>query len=158
MISLYVPGTTSQVNAAHSKLKDELAQLSNIKQKETAKLAGSGLKSILGQVKQAKFPKNGLAFFAGYDAGGKMQCTIVEPLQPIQTLFFRSWKHFILDKLERQLQLGPVVGVAVYDTKSLVLGEIQGNRRDMLLKQTYQVQNKHRRGGQSAPRFQHQRV
>jgi peptide subunit release factor 1 (eRF1) len=28
----------------------------------------------------------------------------------------------------------------------------------LLLKQTYQVQNKHRRGGQSAPRFQRQRV
>jgi len=159
LISLYVPGSSAQINEATNKLTVETSQATNIKSKQTSKTVQRALRMLHGQIKtlRNKFPKTGLAFFAGVSPEGKFECVVVEPLETIRSLYICD-KQFVLDPLLKQLETGPRIGVAVFDTANLILGEIQNGREKKISSKTFMVPKKQGKGGQSAPRFQRQRV
>jgi peptide chain release factor subunit 1 len=157
LISLYIPGTTAQINLALENIKHELSVTSNIKSKETGKCVKSALLKLKNRIRETKFPKTGLAFFCGVDPEGKTECEVVVPPAPVRPLY-KCEKFFILNQLEKMLDQGPLVGVVLFDGTSLVLGEVQDSRKTVFSNKTVHVPNKHRRGGQSANRYARQRV
>lgn len=157
LISLYVPGTQGQVNVASETIKQELSLAANIKSKETRKAVKDALTKIQNAFRNASFPVNGLVFFAGTSPAGKMECRVVKPPQPV-VFSYRCDKQFIVHVLEAMLIQGPLIGVALFDGKSLVVGECQDARRTIFCKDSVRVPKKHGRGGQSANRFARQRV
>lgn len=159
LISLYVPGSVAQINEASKQMTVETSQASNIKSKSTSKTVQKALKMLQGQVKnwRNKFPDTGLVFFTGENPDGKMECIVVKPVVTIQKLY-KCDKEFVLVPLEEQLETGPTIGVAVFDTTNLIIGEIDNKRANITCSKTNWVPKKHAKGGQSAPRFQRQRV
>lgn len=157
LISLYVPGTQSQVNLALNNIKHELSVVSNVKSKETRRAVQDALKKLQNKLRTSKFPEQGLAFFAGMDPEGKSECVVVVPPNPVR-YFYKCEKNFIVKPLKNMLVQGPLVGVALFDGKSFVVGECQDSRRTIFSKNAVFVPKKHGRGGQSANRFARQRV
>jgi peptide chain release factor subunit 1 len=158
LVSLYVPGTTAQINLALTNLKQELSVIGNVKSAQTRKSVKSALLKLQNKIGETKFPKNGLAFFCGEDnSTSKIECVVVEPPNPLQSRY-KCEKFFLLHPLERMLVKGQLVGVVLFDGQSFVLGEVQDSRRDVFSQKSITVPNKHRRGGQSAARFGRLRV
>lgn len=160
MISVYIPSGHHQINDMLSKLKSEMSDASSIKSKSTSKAVKQALKILIKQIQSKRngFPSTGLAFFAGKSAKGKVDCIVVEPIGAVRKLY-RCDKRFYLNPLDAQLCSDkPAIGVVVFDTANLVLGEIKGEAAKILFSKTFRVPKRHKKGGQSAPRFQRQRI
>lgn len=114
---------------------------------------------------QNKHPQNGLIVFCGLattDTGeasskGERQVTIdLEPLQPIGSFIYRCNNHFHVEPLKKLVidENEKRYGFIIVNGHGTLFGVLQGNNTSILQEFQVDLPNKHRRGGQSARRFQ----
>ena len=157
LITLYIP-PDKQIYDVTNQLKDEFGQCANIKSKQTRTNVQSAISSILSHLKYYKRPpEKGIAVFCGtvklYGDRTDLQCTIIEPPEPLNLYMYRCSSNFELDPLRQMLDEKIVYGLLVLDRREAYWGFLRGNRIEPMGGATSTVPGKQRKGGQSAARF-----
>jgi len=158
LISVYVP-PTKQISDVSNYLREEFSQASNIKSQGTRKNVQGAIQSILARLKYFKSPPaNGVVFFVGETASvgdqTKMIQYVLEPPDPITTFLYRCDSEFYLEPLQDMLLDKKVYGLIVVDRSEATLGVLRGKRIIVIRNFDSLVPSKHRKGGQSAQRFE----
>jgi peptide chain release factor subunit 1 len=158
LISIYIP-PDKQIHDVTAQLRDEFGQCANIKSKQTRTNVQSAISSILSRLKYYKNPPpNGMAIFCGtIELGGDrsdLQCTVVDPPEPLNLYMYRCSSNFELEPLREMLEEKSVYGLLVLDRREAFWGFLRGNRIDPIAGVTSTVPGKQRKGGQSSARFQ----
>jgi peptide chain release factor subunit 1 len=157
LITLYIP-PDKQIYDVTNQLKDEFGQCANIKSKQTRTNVQSAISSILSRLKYYKRPPaKGLAVFCGtiklFGDRTDLQCTIIEPPEPLNLYMYRCSSNFELEPLKQMLEEKYVYGLLVLDRREAYWGFLRGNRIEPIGGATSTVPGKMRKGGQSAARF-----
>ncbi|WAC05411.1 MAG: peptide chain release factor aRF-1 [Methanoregula sp.] len=157
LITLYIP-PDKQIYDVTGQLKDEFGQCANIKSKQTRTNVQSAISSILSRLKYYKKPpEHGMAVFCGtvqlYGDRTDLQCTIIEPPEPLNLYMYRCSSKFELEPLKQMLEEKAVYGLLVLDRREAYWGFLRGNRIEPMGGATSTVPGKQRKGGQSAARF-----
>jgi len=157
LITLYIP-PDKQIYDVTNQLKDEFGQCANIKSKQTRTNVQSAISSILSRLKYYKRPPvNGMAVFCGtvqlYGDRTDLQCTIIEPPEPLNLYMYRCSSKFELEPLQQMLEEKNIYGLLVLDRREAYWGFLRGNRIEPMGGSTSTVPGKMRKGGQSAARF-----
>jgi len=157
LITLYIP-PDKQIYDVTNQLKDEFGQCANIKSKQTRTNVQSAISSILARLKYYKRPPgHGMAVFCGtvqlYGDRTDLQCTIIEPPEPLNLYMYRCSSKFELEPLRQMLEEKFVYGLLVLDRRESYWGFLRGNRIEPMGGATSTVPGKQRKGGQSAARF-----
>lgn len=119
----------------------------------------AAIKSVQQRLKLFKNPKNGLAVYCGLaqidDGKEKLVSVHFEPPRPI-TYLYRCDDHFHVENLRKFMteEGEDPYGFIVVDGYGVLFGKLQGTTRDILRSFSVDLPNKHRRGGQSALRFE----
>ncbi|MGB8820724.1 MAG: peptide chain release factor aRF-1, partial [Methanoregula sp.] len=155
--TLYIP-PDKQIYDVTGQLKDEFGQCANIKSKQTRTNVQSAISSILSRLKYYKRPPaKGMAVFCGtvklYGDRTDLQCTIIEPPEPLNLYMYRCSSKFELEPLKQMLEEKYVYGLLVLDRREAYWGFLRGNRIEPIGGSTSTVPGKMRKGGQSAARF-----
>jgi peptide chain release factor subunit 1 len=158
LITIYIP-PDKQIYDVTAQLRDEFGQCSNIKSKQTRTNVQSAISSILSRLRYYKHPpKNGLGIFCGTILMGgdksDLQCTIIEPPEPLNLYMYRCSSNFELEPLREMLEEKAVYGLLVLDRREAYWGFLRGNRIEPVGGVTSTVPGKQRKGGQSSARFQ----
>ncbi|MDI6718724.1 MAG: peptide chain release factor aRF-1 [Methanomicrobiales archaeon] len=162
LITLYIP-PDKQISDVTAQLRDEYGQCSNIKSKQTRTNVQSALSSILARLKYYKRPpEHGMAVFCGTILLGgdrsDLECTIIEPPEPLNLYMYRCSSKFELEPLKQMLEEKAVYGLIVIDRREAYIGFLRGNRIEPVSGVTSTVPGKQRKGGQSSVRFQRLRL
>lgn len=162
LITIYIP-PDKQIFDVTAQLRDEFGQCANIKSKQTRTNVQSAISSILSRLKYYnRPPENGMAIFCGsIKLGGDrttLDCTIIEPPEPVGLYMYRCSSHFELEPLMAMLEEKVVYGLIVIDRREAYIGFLRGNRIEPMSGVTSTVPGKQRKGGQSAMRFQRLRL
>jgi peptide chain release factor subunit 1 len=158
LISLYIP-PDKQIYDVTAQLRDEFGQCANIKSKQTRTNVQSAISSILSRLKYYKRPPDhGMAVFCGTVLLGgdrtDLDCTIIEPPEPLNLYMYRCSSNFELEPLRQMLEEKNVYGLLVLDRREAYWGFLRGNRIEPIGGATSTVPGKQRKGGQSSARFQ----
>lgn len=158
LVSLYIPYNT-QIHEVTSHLRDEFSQASNIKSRITRLNVQSVIKSLLSWLKTInKIPTNGIVIFCGaIDIGANktdVQMFIVDPIEPIKTYKYHCDSSFFTTPLETMFTDKKTYGLIVLDLNEATIGTLKGNSIDVIEYISSMVPKKHKKGGQSAHRFQ----
>lgn len=158
LITLYIP-PDKQIYDVTGQLKDEYGQCANIKSKQTRTNVQSAISSILSRLKYYKKPpEHGMAIFCGtiqlYGDRTDLQCTIIEPPEPLNLYMYRCSSKFELEPLKQMLEEKSVYGLLVLDRREAFWGFLRGNRIEPIGGTNSTVPGKQRKGGQSSARFQ----
>jgi peptide chain release factor subunit 1 len=158
LITVYIP-PDRQIHDVTAKLRDEFGQCANIKSKQTRTAVESAISSILARLKYYKRPPpNGMAVFCGTVLRGKsdksdLECTIIEPPEPLNLYMYRCSSKFELDPLRSMLTEKQVYGLIVLDRREAYWGFLRGDRIEPVGGANSTVPGKQRKGGQSSVRF-----
>ncbi|MEI6840038.1 MAG: peptide chain release factor aRF-1 [Methanomicrobiales archaeon] len=157
LITIYIP-PDKQIYDVTNQLKDEFGQCANIKSKQTKLNVQSAISSILSRLKYYKRPPaNGLAVLCGTILLGgdrsDLECTIIEPPEPLHLYMYRCSSQFELEPLRQMLEEKSVYGLLVLDRREAYWGFLRGNHIEPIGGVTSTVPGKQRKGGQSAARF-----
>ncbi len=157
LISVYI-SEGYDVNSVQKQLEAEKATAKNIKSPATRKNVIDALEKIVRYLKSLKeTPENGLAIFAGNvsktEGQQDLQLWEIEPQKPLNTRLYRCDKEFVLEPLEKMLEVDEVFGLLVLDRKEATIGLLEGKRIDILHNMTSGIPSKVRAGGQSSQRF-----
>lgn len=158
LISIYIP-PDKQIHDVTAQLRDEFGQCANIKSKQTRTNVQSAISSILSRLRYYKnAPQNGMAVFCGtIQLGGDrtdLECTIIEPPEPLNLYMYRCSSNFELEPLREMLEEKNIYGLLVLDRREAYWGFLRGNRIEPIGGVTSTVPGKQRKGGQSSVRFQ----
>jgi peptide chain release factor subunit 1 len=158
LITLYIP-PDKQIYDVTGQLKDEYGQCANIKSKQTRTNVQSAISSILSRLRYYKRPpEKGMAVFCGtirtYGDRTDLQCTVLEPPEPLNLYMYRCSSKFELEPLRQMLEEKIIYGLLVLDRREAYWGFLRGNRIEPIGGVTSTVPGKQRKGGQSSARFQ----
>jgi len=155
LISLYIP-PNRRISDVMNHLRDEYAQSSNIKSKQTRKNVLSAIESIMARLRYFKEPPpNGMVFFVGMvGEPPKLVAEIVEPPMPINIYLYRCDSQFYTEPLEKMLEEKDVYGLLLIDRRECTIGFLIGSRIELAAYLTSRVPGKHKKGGQSQRRFE----
>lgn len=158
LISLYIP-PDKQIHDVVAQLRDEFGQCANIKSKQTRTNVQSAISSILARLKYYRTPPpSGMAIFCGtiqlQGDRTDLECTIIEPPEPLNLYMYRCSSVFELEPLQQMLEEKNVYGLLVLDRREAYWGFLRGNRIEPVGGVTSTVPGKQRKGGQSSVRFQ----
>lgn len=156
-ITVYIPAGYD-VNSVQKQLEAERSTAKNIKSTATRKNVIDALDKIVRYLKDYKAtPKNGLAVFCGNiskeEGNSDLQLWEIEPPLPLKSRLYRCDKEFVLEDLEKMLEVEEVFGLVVMDRKEATIGLLEGKRIELLQKMTSGIPSKIRAGGQSSQRF-----
>ena len=157
LISVYIPAGYD-VNSVQRQLEAEKSTAKNIKSTATRKNVGDALDKIVRHLKTLKkTPENGLALFCGnvskIEGQGDLQLWDIEPPMPLKDRLYRCDKEFVLEPLQKIIEISEVFGLLVMDRKEATIGLLEGKRIEVLQKMTSGIPSKVRAGGQSSQRF-----
>ncbi|HUK37949.1 MAG TPA: peptide chain release factor aRF-1 [Methanomicrobiales archaeon] len=158
LITLYIP-PDKQIHDVTAQLRDEFGQCSNIKSKQTRTNVQSAISSVLARLKYYRRPPpNGMAVFCGtvqrtQGDRSDLECTVIEPPEPLTLSMYRCSSKFELDPLRNMLTEKQVYGLIVLDRREAYWGFLRGDRIEPLSGATSTVPGKQRKGGQSSVRF-----
>ncbi|HUU75322.1 MAG TPA: peptide chain release factor aRF-1 [Methanoregulaceae archaeon] len=158
LISIYIP-PDKQIHDVTAQLRDEFGQCANIKSKQTRTNVQSAISSILSRLRYYKNPPpTGMAVFCGtIQLGGDrtdLECTIIEPPEPLNLYMYRCSSNFELEPLREMLEEKHIYGLLVLDRREAYWGFLRGNHIEPVGGTTSTVPGKQRKGGQSSARFQ----
>ncbi len=155
LISLYIP-PNRRISDVMNHLRDEYAQSSNIKSKQTRKNVLSAIESIMARLRYFKEPPpNGMVFFVGMvGEPPKLVAEIVEPPVPINIYLYRCDSQFYTEPLEKMLEEKDIYGLLLIDRRECTIGFLIGSRIELAAYLTSRVPGKHKKGGQSQRRFE----
>jgi peptide chain release factor subunit 1 len=158
IVTMYIPGTSTQIARANQIMSEEYGTARNIKSSVTRNAVMGALRSVQQQIKlYAKHvPENGIVIFCGSDTS-----EVVEAVKPIKSLVYRCDNRFHTDALREMIENeGVEYGFIILDGKEALFATVNGSSygNKVLLKYCVDLPSKHGRGGQSANRFERQRV
>jgi len=158
LVSLYIPGKMTQFNKACSLITKEYGTVSNIKTTSTRKLVSSALRSIQSRLKGIRsIPENGIAIFSGEDKYGNQITEVIIPMMPINRLLYVCDDHFDCSMLTVN-SASEIYGFIVIDGKQVIYAIVGAEGTKVLGKNSVHLPGKHNKGGQSANRFERQRI
>ncbi|MES1903346.1 MAG: Electron transfer flavoprotein alpha-subunit, partial [Paramarteilia canceri] len=162
MITLWIP-PKDQISRVASLLMNEYSTASNIKSRVNRQSVLSAIQSAQHIMRlYAKVPPNGLVVFTGnmFDSEGKEKKLNLnfEPFAPVPSSLYLCDNKFHTDVLQNMCDDDEVYGFIILDGSGCLIGTLCGQNRRILFKNTVELPKKHRRGGQSAPRFQRIRM
>jgi peptide chain release factor subunit 1 len=157
MITLIVP-PGDQISRVNKMLTEEYSTAVNIKSRVNRLSVLSAIVSVQQRLKlYAKIPENGLILYGGtiLDDQNKEKKIIydIKPFKAINTSLYLCDNKFHTDILLNLLESDEKTGFLIIDGKGLLIGQLVGNKREILLKLSVSLPKKHGRGGQSAARF-----
>lgn len=157
LISVYIPADYD-VNAVQRQLEGEKSTAKNIKSTTTRNNVTDALEKIVRYLKTIKqTPPNGLALFCGnvskVEGVSDLQLWVVEPFQSLKNRMYRCDKEFVLEPLQKMLEVSEIFGLLVMDRKEATIGMLEGKRIEVMQKMSSGVPSKVRAGGQSSQRF-----
>ena len=123
-------------------IRKEISEASNIKNKANRKGVASALRKIL----------NAFVEF-GHNIGGKAYFSDGDELVVVEYEGIRKRYHCGKDYLKIEKPQKPTTVLIVVDASEACIGEIQGERINVLWHEDSMVPKKHHKGGQSAQRF-----
>lgn len=157
LVSLYVPGTLTQITKANRLIAEEYGTARNIKSSVTRHAVMSALNGVQQQLKSfiRKVPENGIVIFCGESIS-----EVIYAPKSVRNLVYRCDSHFHLESLKEMIQDDGVdYGFIILDGKEALFATVNGSHgKKVLLKYYVDLPSKHGRGGQSANRFARQRV
>ena len=157
LVTVFVPAGYD-VNSVQKQLEAERSTAKNIKSTSTRKNVIDALDKIVRHLKTLKkTPENGLAIFCGNvskaEGNQDLQLWGIEPPLPLKSRLYRCDKEFVLEDLQKMLEVDEVFGLLVMDRKEATIGLLEGKRIEVLQKMTSGIPSKVRAGGQSSQRF-----
>lgn len=153
LISVYIPSGSNVAEVAN-RLRDEYGQAMNIKSKKTRKNVQAAIDRILQTLKGVnKPPENGVAIFCG-NIDGKIELFNVVPPEPIQVQLYRCDSSFMLEPLIDIITPKETYGLFTMDRREATFALLRGKNVRIMQHITSRVPGKHRKGGQSAQRFE----
>ena len=157
LISVYIP-PDRDISDVMAHLRAEQGQAMNIKSKSTRKNVHSALESILSKLRYIHIGEKGVVIFCGAVAKGgdktEIETYIVEPPEKIPSYIYHCDSSFLLSPLEDMIEEKETFGLIVLDKREATIGILRGKRIEPQRHITSSVPGKHKKGGQSAPRFQ----
>ena len=142
-----------------NKLRDELAQASNIKSKQTKSFVSEALRKIvqhLGTYK--KTPENGVVIFAGNVVDeDKVELFAVTPPQKLSVKKYVCGGQFFMEPLEKMLSSTEIYGIVAMDGNEATIAMLDGVEVKILKRMVSLIPNKTTKGGQSKARYQRDR-
>ncbi|HIH50240.1 TPA: peptide chain release factor 1 [Candidatus Micrarchaeota archaeon] len=158
LISIYVP-PDYQLSDEIGKLKEEHGQAGNIKSKSTRQNVQGAIDRIIQYLRlYKKPPPNGFAIFAGnissVQANPDIELFSIEPPQPVKANMYRCDSTFLLEPLEAMLEAKEMYVLVVMDGREATIGVLKGTYFNMEKKLRSFAQQKARKGGQSAGRYE----
>jgi peptide chain release factor subunit 1 len=141
------------------KLKEEHGQAGNIKSKTTKLNVQGAIDKIIQYLRlYKKPPPNGFAVFAGNISSSQnapnIQLFSLEPPQPIKSNIYRCDSTFLLEPLEAMLEAKDMYAIVVMDGRDATIGVLKGTYFALEKKIRSFAQQKARKGGQSAARYE----
>merc|ERR1712216_167328 len=157
MISLIIP-PGDQISRVNKMLSEEYSTAVNIKSRVNRLSVLSAIVSVQQRLKlYTKIPENGLILYGGtvLDENNKEKKLTydIKPVKTINTSLYLCDNKFHTDILLSLLEKDEKTGFIIIDGKGLLIGQLNGNKREILLKLSVSLPKKHGRGGQSAARF-----
>lgn len=153
LITMAIP-PNHPLSKARELLTKELGSAENIKSdtnRRAVKEAINKLRTRLESISQT--PKNGLLLFSG-KVGQKTLVVSITPPKEVLSSFYRCQKSFETIFLEeKEPDTSETFGLVVINGESVLFGMQKGSRLHILQKTKVDLPKKHRRGGQSALRF-----
>lgn len=158
LISLYVPKDYN-MNKIVDFLTSEKSEAQNIKSKQTRKNVQSALSKIQRRLKEVQqTPDNGVALFCGniseQEGRPDIEMWEVVPPEPVKSRIYRCDKEFVLQPLKDMVIENNIFGLIVLDRKNAAIGSLKGKSMKKLYELESNVPGKHRKGGQSAARYE----
>jgi peptide chain release factor subunit 1 len=151
VVSLYVP-PGRQLQGVIDRLRDEIAQAGNIKDRSNRHAVEEALTTAFNEVRKLKeIPENGLIVFSGVGEG-----VMICPPEPVEKYSYTCAPNFMLDPLKDMLESKEVFGIIVMDRKEASFGIVRGTRIKPLHSIESHIMGKHQAGGQSANRYARQ--
>lgn len=152
LVSVYIPAGYD-LNKIINHLAQEQGTASNIKDKSTRKNVIDSLEKMIRHLRLFKrTPENGLAIFAGNTAAqaGKTDLKVwsVEPPIPLNFRLYRCDQTFVLDELEKMMEVKYVFGLIAMDNREATVGLLKGSSIIVIKEMTSNVPGKTRAGGQ----------
>ena len=162
MISLIIP-PGDQISRVNKMLSEEYSTAVNIKSRVNRLSVLSAIVSVQQRLKlYTKIPENGLILYGGtvLDENNKEKKLTydIKPVKTINTSLYLCDNKFHTDILLSLLEKDEKTGFIIIDGKGLLIGQLNGNKREILVKLSVSLPKKHGRGGQSAARFGRIRV
>lgn len=157
MISLIIP-PGDQISRVNKMLTEEYSTAVNIKSRVNRLSVISAIVSVQQKLKlYPRIPDNGLILYGGtildeYNKEKKLTFDI-KPFKPINTSLYLCDNKFHTEILSSLLEKDEKTGFIIIDGKGLLIGQLNGNRKEILSKLSVNLPKKHGRGGQSAARF-----
>ena len=151
VVSLYVP-PDRQLQGVIDRLRDEIGQAGNIKDRSNRHAVEGALTMALNAVRALKeLPTNGLVVFAGLS-----EAQVINPPEPVEHYVYECGPAFVLGPLKDMLESKEVFGIIVMDRKEASFGIMRGTRIRPLHSIESHIMGKHQAGGQSANRYARQ--
>ena len=157
MISLIIP-PGDQISRISKMLTEEYSTAVNIKSRVNRLSVMSAIVSVQQRLKlYTKVPDNGLILYGGIildEQNKEKKLTYdIRPFKAINTSLYLCDNKFHTDILSTLIEKDEKTGFIIIDGKGLLIGQLNGNRREILSKLSVNLPKKHGRGGQSAARF-----
>jgi peptide chain release factor subunit 1 len=158
LISIYVP-SDFQISEEIGKLKEEHGQAGNIKSKSTKQNVQGAIDRIIQYLRlYKKPPPNGFAIFAGnissIQAAPDIELFSIDPPQPVRANIYRCDSTFLLEPLEAMLEAKETYVLVIMDGREATVGVLRGTNFNLEKKLRSFAQQKARKGGQSAGRYE----
>jgi len=157
MISLIIP-PGDQISRVNKLLTEEYSTAVNIKSRVNRLSVLSAIVSVQQRLKiYSRVPENGLILYGGIilDEQNKEKKLVydIKPFKAINTSLYMCDNKFHTDILSSLMEKDEKTGFIIIDGKGLLIGLLNGNRKEILSKISVNLPKKHGRGGQSAARF-----
>ena len=157
MISLIIP-PGDQISRVNKLLTEEYSTAVNIKSRVNRLSVLSAIVSVQQRLKiYSKVPENGLILYGGIilDEQNKEKKVVynIEPFKAINTSLYMCDNKFHTNALFSLMEKDEKTGFIIIDGKGLLIGQLNGNRKEIISKLPVNLPKKHGRGGQSAARF-----
>lgn len=153
LITMTIP-PNHPLSKARELLTKELGSAENIKSDTNRRAVKEAINKLLTRLESiSQTPKNGLLLFSG-EVGQKTIVVSITPPKEVLSSFYRCQKSFETIFLEeKEPDISETFRLVVINGESVLFGMQKGSRLHILQKTKVDLPKKHRRGGQSALRF-----
>ena len=157
LITLLVRAGTS-ISDVNKHLTEEYGTATNIRSRVNRLSVLSAITTVQHRLKlYHHIPSNGLALFCGI-ADEKKILVDFEPPRPIKKAIYLCDNRFHTESIYDLLDDGPLFAFVIVAGDGFLLATLQGSSVKILHRESVDLPNHHRRGGQSSVRFARLRV
>jgi len=154
LVTLIIPPGTP-VSDITELIRQELSTASRIKSRTTRKSVLAALSSIQNRLKYwRQIPENGLIIYCGIVQDGRMEYHEIIPPKPVTIKKYLCDSRFDTSVLKEMLGEEEKYGIILVEREGATFGVLDGTRLYVIKELRSYIPPKHRKGGQSARRFE----